>query len=209
MAYTEGHPASVATSIYYLRYRGGRFYRADGSVVGGMGDLPLGYARGDRVYDVRSGNGRAWILDVTQDRAGRPVIVYQRRESTDVYRYARWNGTRWEDHRIASSGTSRGDYYTGAVTLDHEDPSVVYVSRKIGSNHEVEVWASADGGATWGREPITQNSSQGNIRPVSPRGLISGSLVLWMRGGYVDWRKYATSIVAEAKQEAREAAAAE
>lgn len=207
VAYTEGHPSSIRTGIYYLRHRGGGFYRADGSLVGRMSDLPIAYRRGDRVYNYRSGNGRAWILDVAQDGGGRPVIVYQRREAGDVYRYARWNGRRWEDHRIAAAGTADSDYYTGGATLDHEDPSVVYLSRRIDGTHEVEVRATADGGRTWASEAVTRDSRQGNIRPISPRGLVSGSLILWMRGDYVGWTEYSTSIVAQAKDQARAVAA--
>src|SRR4051794_40403312 len=34
MIFSDGHPYSVRTSLYYMRMRGGRFYRADGSLLG-------------------------------------------------------------------------------------------------------------------------------------------------------------------------------
>lgn len=69
------------------------------------------------------------------------------------YHYARWTGTSWDVHEITLAGGSiRGDggspYYSGGITLDHEDPSRVYLSRQLGASWQVEAWTTADGGAT-------------------------------------------------------------
>jgi BNR repeat-containing family member len=195
IAYTEGHPNSMPTSVYYLRLHRGRLYRAGGAVVGRTSDGPLHPSRGDRVYSARSGLGSAWILDVAVDRAGRPVLVYQRREREDVYRYARWTGSRWVDHPIVSSGRRHWSGYTGGVTLDHEDPSVIYLSRDTGRSHEVSVRATRNGGKTWSVRALTNSPSRDDLRPVSPRGLADSSLVLWMSGDYHDYRGFSTSVV--------------
>ena len=65
----------------------------------------------------------------------------------------------------------RSPRYSGGITLDHEDPSRVYLSRQVGSGAwQVETWTTADGGASW--SPATVQSAGGkNVRPVSPRGM--------------------------------------
>ena len=54
------------------------------------------------------------------------------------YRYARWTGRRWERHVIVrNSGPSISSaqferFYAGGITLDHRNPSIVYLSRRVG-----------------------------------------------------------------------------
>ena len=88
-------------------------------------------------------------------------------------------------------------FYSGGITLDHEDPSTVYLSRPINGVHEIETWTTADGGATWTRRAVTEQSTAKNVRPVSPRGLLpfsSDLSVAWMRGAYPSYIDYRTSI---------------
>ena len=54
-AFTPSHPSKYPTSIYYARYRHGRFVRADGSRIAGMRDLPLLPRQADTVYDRTAG----------------------------------------------------------------------------------------------------------------------------------------------------------
>ena len=204
-AFTNAHPLKVPTGISYLRYRAGHFYRADGRRVGSMRDLPIAFNRADKVYDLRSGHGRAWVQDTAIDSDQRPVIVYVRRErSADVFRYARWTGRRWTDRRIVSAGRRYAGMYTGGVTLDHETPSVVYVSRLVGRRNEVEVWVTPDGGASWGHRAVTSRSRLSNIRPVSPRGLVNQEMVIWLYGSYFSWSRYHTSVLTDLRRGATE-----
>src|SRR3954452_21075138 len=129
VAYTEGHPNATQTGIRYAAFRDGRLYRADGSLIG---DAPVSAARGERVY---GGSARAWVWDVASDSEGRPVIVYATFPSRadHRYRYARWNGTRWIDVELTRAGGSidesgREAQYSGGMSLDHGDPSTVYLS---------------------------------------------------------------------------------
>ena len=50
MTFSDGHPASFKSSLYFLRFQDGRFVRADGSVVGTMADLPFRFDQLDRVH---------------------------------------------------------------------------------------------------------------------------------------------------------------
>jgi hypothetical protein len=205
--FSPAHPKSRPTSLYYARYRNRRFFRADGMRIATLRGLPIHFTRADRVYNVGSGGGRAWPHDIAIDENNRPVIVYTRRRNggrgPDIFHYVRWTGNRWDDQRIVSAGEPRGGYTSGGITLDHENPNVVYLSRRISGANEVEVWVTADGGRTWASRAITHDSDVSNIRPVSPRGLIEGNVILWMGGHYMHYRRYPTSIIAHLEDEAK------
>ena len=200
-AFTNAHPNEAAdVNIHYAAYRDGALWRADGTRIG-----PLGTAitpqQADRVYDT---GRKAWVHDVAIDGDGRPVIVFASFAATSDHRYmyARWTGTEWVVHELTAAGGSISDdgrepFYSGGLTLDHEDPSTVYLSRPVDDNYEIETWTTADGGATWTSKPVTAQSGVKNVRPVSPRGLrpFSSDLsVAWMRGVYASYIDYRTSI---------------
>jgi hypothetical protein len=209
-AFTDGHPrGEPENSVYYAYYEGGAFYRADGARIADLDGLPLTPEQLDRVYDATAHGARAWIWDIALDPDGRPVIVYATfpEEDDHRYRYATWDGARWSDHEICASGAwfpepipdARGRryylYYSGGVSLDHVDPSVVYLSREINGVHEIERWATPDGGRTWESEPITCGSSKDNVRPVVPRNRAPGGpRVIWMHGDYDHYTRYETSL---------------
>ncbi len=209
-AFTDGHPrGEPENSIYYALYSDGAFYRADGTRIADLDGLPLVPEGIDLVYDARATGARAWVWDIALGPEERPVIVYAvfPKEDDHRYRYVRWDGTRWSDHEICAGGSwfpepvpdPRGRryfvYYSGGVTLDHDDPSVVYVSREIDGVHEIERWTTPDGGRTWESEPITCGSSKDNVRPVVPRNRAPGGpRVIWMHGDYEHYTRYETSL---------------
>jgi PKD repeat protein len=204
VAYTNAHPSEFPdVNVYYARIRAGRIERASGQQVGTLA-APIAPGDGDLVYD---GVEPAWVHDVAADSAGRPVIVLASFPSASDhrYRYARWTGASWEVHELIPAGGSfREDggspYYSGGLTLDHEDPSRVYLSRQLGpGSWRVEAWTTADGGASWTSQEISSGVAERNVRPVSPRGMAAfgGDLsVIWMRGPYPNYVDYQTSIAA-------------
>ncbi|MCK5652915.1 MAG: BNR-4 repeat-containing protein [Gemmatimonadetes bacterium] len=208
-AFTDGHPRNEPhNSIYYVRYRQGEFTRADGSSAGTMEDLPLIHERADLVYDGRMTGVRAWIWDVAADEEGNPVIVYTRlpEESDHRYHYARWNGAEWVDHEITAAGgwfpetpagsTEPEPHYSGGIVLDHENPSVAYLSRPVADVFEIERWWTTDGGATWGARPVTAGSANDNVRPFVIRNHDAASpTLLWMENRrYRHYLDYETAI---------------
>jgi hypothetical protein len=202
MAFTETHPSESRTHVHYLQYRLGRgFFRADGRRAGSAGDLPLTGDRSDLVRRYHASDGRAWVMDVADDGAGRPVIVYSVGfgRSRQAFRFARWTGERWLDRRITSAyGTVRhgrraGLFQTGGIVLDHRDPSIVYLSRIVGDRGRIEAWRTADGGRTWERLRRLSPAGQNCYRPAAP---VSGSqrVVLFVCGYQSHWKQYATTI---------------
>jgi hypothetical protein len=202
MAFTEAHPRDIQTSIYFAEYRAGALRRADGSTIASMAALPIMPAAAEKVYDARATGVKAWVHDVALDATGHPVIVYATfpTDTDHRYHYARWDGSRWNDQELTRAGGSMSvdpaePDYSGGITLDHEDPSTVYLSRQINGVFEVEVWRTSDGGATWTSSPLTANSVRGNYRPISPRGQRNEDLdVVWMHGGYPSYLGFQTGL---------------
>jgi len=207
LAFTDGHPRNLRTSIYYARYKAGSFYRANGSLIETDSQLPFTPSQADVVYDAAAHGGvKAWIHDVAFDSAGRPVVVFATfPSSTDHrYHYARWTGSRWEDHEfLRAGGSMSGDpaepNYSGGITLDHANTARVFLARQVNGVFEIEVRRTTDGGHTWVTRTVTTRSGRGNYRPVRPRGQPGTDMdVIWMRGGYPSFSDYHTAIDVEA-----------
>lgn len=208
LAFTDGHPRGRPNnSIYYARYSEETFVRADGGRICDISELPFRSAEADVVYDAGEEGARAWVWDIAVGPDGYPVIVFAvfPRESDHRYRYARWDGSSWQSHEIVSAGgwfpdTPMGEeekevYYSAGIALDHDDPSVVYLSRRVRGIFEVERWVTRDGGDSWRSSPVTQNSTLDNVRPVVPRSRRpDGVQLLWMAGPYVSYTDFGTSI---------------
>lgn len=200
-AFTNAHPGAAANvNIYYAAYRAGGIFRANGTRIASLGTA-IAPSQANTVYDT---SRKAWVHDVAIDAAGRPVIVFASFASTTDHRYmySRWTGTRWQTSEITAAGGSisldgKEPYYSAGITLDHENPSTVYMSRLVSGIYEVETWKTADGGATWSRQAVTSGDTVNNVRPISPRGFIpfSGDMsVVWIRGIYNSYVDYKTSI---------------
>ena len=214
MAFTRAHPNSLTTGIWFLQInKDGSVRKANGTKVGSLGHA-VSTKDSDPVYRYSSSQGRAWVMDIAVDSEKRPVIVYYRRqqEGGDTYRYARWDGAHWVDRPIVSAGKPwhSSGYYQGGITLDHEDPSVVYLSRRVpfDGQYQIEIWTTADQGVTWESRALTDGKRDMHWRPVSPRGLVDGVQVFWWSGKYVNFRDYDTNIVVGMKRAAARRAAA-
>ena len=189
MAYTTDTPDAARTSLFYAQWRNGRLYGADGKL---LGRRPLRSGRGERIYTYRTSLGRGWVYDIATDAAGRPAILYITgyEKRNPVFRYAKWTGSEWKKTRMASAGRNGSQgYITGGGTLDHDDPSTVYLSRTVKGVSQVEVWRTEDDGATWTTTPVTSGSVP-SFRPVSPRGLTAFPFVIYLNGRYGSWLSY-------------------
>ena len=198
IALSDGHPASFKSSLYFVRLKDGRFHAADGRVIGTVADLPLRFAQLDRVEPYSPGGGRAWPMDIAQDRSGMPVIVYSSLVgASDTFRYGRWDGRRWRTQPIAAAGRTLFSYHNSGITLDHEDPSWVVLSRTIDGQNEIEARHTPDHGGSWCPVQLTHGSRSFNIRPVIPRGLRDPHrlVVVYVSGSAKSFREYDTDVV--------------
>jgi hypothetical protein len=145
------------TSVYYAAYRAGWLWTAGGRRIAPMGRGPIAPSQADLVYNARITRASAWVWDVALDpRTGRPVIVYATFPSAQHhdYWYAERTATRWVSHFLTGAGgTIAPDTmefeYSGGITLDHADPSIVHLSRDVRGGYEIERWTTDDGGTSW------------------------------------------------------------
>jgi hypothetical protein len=197
MTFSDGHPGSYKNNLYYARYRSGRFYKADGSLIGTVGDLPFRLGQLDRVQRYSPSKGRPWPMDIAWGSDGVPSIVYSSRVGyDDVFRYARWNGERWVTRLITPAGGSLFGYRNGGITFNHSDPRWVVLTRLIDGQQEIEVRYTPDQGRTWQSFQLTRNSKVINFRPVFPRGLSDPDqlVVVYVSGSAKSFRSYRTVV---------------
>ncbi len=130
--FSDAHPSSWKTSLRYARYQNSALYAASGRRLGTFASLPLHTSKLDTIYRYSDRGGRAWPHDIALDREGRPHVVYTRRldRTHDTFYYAYFNGTRWVSRKIVEAGRMMTSFTSGGATLDHEDPRVVYLSRR-------------------------------------------------------------------------------
>jgi hypothetical protein len=198
MAFTESHPNRRHTSVYFLRIRRDGEIRDDRGRKVGTVKKGVDYRRAGVVYRYSRKKGSAWVMDVAIDRDGVPVVLYIRKRADEhrgVYHYARLENGRWVDRAVVPAGKGRGGgWYYGGATLDHEDPNVLYVSRRPGrARAEIETWTTPDGGRSWTQTAVTRRSKSNNWRPVSPRG-DPGTSVLWFSGRYDSFVDFSTNV---------------
>jgi len=210
LLFTDGHPRNEASnSVYYACYRAGAFYKADGTRICGVSELPIRPEQADCVYDATKTGVRAWIWSIAFDKADRPVVAYSRlpQETDHRYHYARWDGKAWADSELCAAGkwfpqtpegkTEREPHYSSGLALDPADPAIVYLTRPVNGVRELEKWTTPDGGKTWKTEAITSGSKQDNIRPyVVMNHTADGPTVLWenLSGRYVHYTDYRAAI---------------
>ncbi len=210
LIFTDGHPnAEPLNSVYYCYYEKGAFWRADGSKIATVDQLPFNPSDASVVYKATPETGKAWIFDVVIDKKGRPVIAYTRYPTNQQhdYYYAVYDQGKWIDHLLINSGKwfpqtpdgkkEREENYSGGLTIDPLDPAVVYFSHEIDGVFELSKGKTSDLGKTWKMTPVTRNSKLDNIRPVIPRYKKKGdkNVLLWMQNNkYVHYTDYDSEI---------------
>ncbi len=202
LAFTNGHPRETTSSIYYAAYGHGALWSATGRRIAPIGRAPIAPHQADLVYDGPAHGVSGWVWDVAFDRHRHPVIVYATFPSPTrhLYWYARFTGRRWVSHFLTVGGptispTTIETEYSGGLALDHADPSIVYLSRKVGRWFRIERWSSDDGGYRWHHRTVVSTPGRDDLRPVVPRGSDGGGIrLLWLEGHYGSYTHYRTSI---------------
>jgi hypothetical protein len=170
-------------------------------------------------------NGRAWTWDIQYQADGKPVCVFQVQvdgaagPTTDFkndriyYYYARWDGTQWRRKFIANAGHglySSEDDYGGGITIDPENPNIIYLSSNAANPFDLSTLApglnpnngiyeiyrgiTSDGGNSWSWVAITSNSNASNMRPFVPEDHGRSEAVVWFRGRYTTFLNYNCNI---------------
>jgi hypothetical protein len=157
-------------------------------------------------------HGEAWVWDMHLDAQDRPAIVYTSHvHSGDIrYRYARWNGTAWDDREIAFAGRrlyQSQEYYAGGICLDPDDLNTVYLSASVhpvtghpNASGHFEIWKGTLTAGKWSYENLTPGTTSDNLRPIVPGKHPTPTnhhkaFVLWYRGQYRTYTDWSTEIV--------------
>jgi len=210
LIFTDGHPnAEPLNSVYYCFYENGAFWRADGSKIATIEQLPFHPSDATIVYQATPTTGKAWIFDIVVDKKGNLVVAYTRYPTNDnhQYYYAVYDGKKWNDHHLIDSGNwfpqtpegkmEKEQNYSGGLTIDTLDPSIVYFSHEINGVFEISKGQTSDMGNSWKITPVTRNSKLDNVRPTIPRYKKPGdkSVLLWMENKkYVHYTDYDSRI---------------
>jgi rhamnogalacturonyl hydrolase YesR len=211
---TDAHPRDYGNSIYYFEFRDGKFFKADGSLIKDLGSGgPLLPSESELVYKGTGNPGRggslsaigaAWTSSVKIDEKEHPHIGYTLYNSNTDHRYrlASWDGSKWIDREVAFGGKclyDRESSYTGLITMDPVDPTIVFISTDVdpstgkdsGGQHEIyraKIGSDDDiSSIQW--EAVTKNSPLRNIRPMVLRGG-KKRVVLWQRGRFTTFKDY-------------------
>jgi rhamnogalacturonyl hydrolase YesR len=210
-AFTDGHPRDEQeNSIYYMYYEKGAFHKADGTRISGIEEGPVEPRQASIAYDAQlEKNPKSWIWDIAADDDGNPVLAYAKfpDNTTHIYSYAILEKGRWQNFDLINSGgwfpqtpegqTEREQNYSGGMSIDKEDPNILYLSVKRDSIFEIEKWSTKNKGRRWTVEAITSGSSKDNVRPFAVRNAREGNpnQVLWMTNThYRHYTDYFSSI---------------
>jgi hypothetical protein len=214
---TENHPRNNNNSLFAGYYSNNNVYRLDGTLVAPAGTnvasapVVTNFAPVIAANSTLNGEVRThfWTTDLALDASGKPYAVFTSRINSDSldhrFYYGRWNGSTWQVNELAKAGgylyAAENDY-TGLVALDPNNPNVVYISTKINpttsattAKYEIYRGETTTQGTSWTWNPITQNSTVDNIRPIVPRASDANQALLWMRGTYTTFTNYDTAIV--------------
>jgi hypothetical protein len=221
---TEAHPRDNNNNLWHGYMQGGKIYNSTGTVVddalAGTRDTTSAknidaytkvFATGSTVGSVKLDH--AWNYDIVRYEDGTVAFLGQGRvagsSTSDPDKraiYGRFDGTQWKLTYLAKMGSklySSEEDYTGLGALDPDNPHIIYLSTPFdprddttqSSKHEIWQGVTCDNGATWDWAPITQGSSQENLRPIVPKWDGQHTALLWMRGTYTSAQNFATAVV--------------
>ena len=214
---TEEHPRDYDNSIYHGYVEDGKLYNSFGALVdANLFDLSAA-APSDLTPVFSTGTlfggtvmQRAWTIDTAIDSAGLPVTVFSARAQDDAvdhrFFYSKFNGANWNTYEMAAAGSylySGEKDYTGLVSIDPDNPNIVYMSTDVDprtgfnlEHYEIFRGKTEDGGATWDWMSITFFSTVDNLRPLVPKWNGEETALIWMRGNYFTYRNWDTEVVA-------------
>jgi hypothetical protein len=222
---TEAHPRDNDNNLWHGYMQGGKIYNSSGIVIddalAGTRDTSSAknidaftkvFATGSTVGSVKLNH--AWNYDIVRYDDGTVAILGQGRvvgsSTSDPDKrafYGRFDGTQWKLTYLAKMGSklySSEEDYTGLGALDPDDPHIIYLSTPydpgtdaMASSGKHEIWegVTCDDGASWKWAPITQGSSQDNLRPIVPKWDAEHTALLWMRGTYTSAQNFNTAVV--------------
>src|SRR5690606_20044991 len=153
-----------------------------------------------------------------------PVVAFQVRrgevagdgwqDARIYYYYARWTGSAWEKRFIAHAGRplyDREQDYAGGITIDPQDPNVVYLSSNAlrpfdlstvddvplnpGDRYTLYRGVTGDAGRTFTWTELTPGDSVDNLRPHAIHSPEHATAVVWFRGRYTTYTDFDAAVM--------------
>jgi hypothetical protein len=182
LAISSGNGVNDANVNVYHLYFDGSWHKSDGTLL----TLPVGVASLTKVYDHAS-LGSGWPTGVAIDATGKPVVLYETVTAplgnSKAIRYARWNGSSWDNATVASLNDSGLPTYSHSA-LDESDPANVYTVEPVSGVFEAFKYQTHDRGATFVQKQLTSASAaDGNGYPVNVHDRGPDLRALWLGGG--------------------------
>jgi hypothetical protein len=216
---TEAHPRDNDNSLYHGYVQNEQSHLSNGQVVddnitdGTAPDIPeftTVFATGSTLGNVTLRH--LWNIDLMRYDDGSIVLLFQGRADGNTddpdkrFGYARFDGSSWRSTYLVKAGHKLYDSeqdYTGLGAIHPNSPYTIYISTTTDprddttsfAKHEIWRGTTCDEGATFTWTPITENSTEDNLRPIVPYWDSSRTVLLWMRGTYSSAQTYSTSIV--------------
>lgn len=217
---TEAHPRDFDNNLYHGYVQDGKTYKSDGTEADNNlldGNAP-DVKQFTKLFATGSRLGSAtlthlWNCDLMRYEDGTIALIFTGRANGDTndpdkrFGYARFDGTSWKSTYLVNAGHKLYDSeqdYTGLGALHPNNPHVIYISTAYdprtdtalsGGKHEIWRGITCDDGQTFDWTPITENSSQDQLRPIVPYWDSDKTVLLWMKGTYASAQTYTTSIV--------------
>ncbi|TXE09792.1 glycosyl hydrolase [Seonamhaeicola algicola] len=218
ISYTDGHPRQYGNNLFYVEFKNGAFYKADGTKIKDLKAGALRTSEGEKLYIgsntynksiiTESVPNSAWTCAMATDENNNPHIGYSLyiNDADHRYRIVSWDGKQWHDREIAYAGKylyKEESSYTGLMAFDPENPSKVYISSDVdpstgndlGGVHEIyeaNIGLNDDiNTISW--KAVTSNSNYRNIRPivVANQGY---KVLLWLNGPWYDYENYNSNV---------------
>jgi hypothetical protein len=213
---TNQHPRDFDNSVYHGILRGRDICKADGTVVGQLGESAPRPPQLTLVFE-GAPDAVAWLVDVAISDVGEPLALLSiqtdgagkpRAQGGLDHRFllAVCNDAKWSTEQIAYAGTrlyAGEDDYTGLGAIDPHETGRFYISTDA---HPItgkplvnakglrrrEIYAGD--GKTW--RALTRDSAHDNLRPIVPATDDPGQrVVLWLRGTYRSYGNYDLEVV--------------
>ncbi|MBN2350710.1 MAG: T9SS type A sorting domain-containing protein [Bacteroidales bacterium] len=219
---TEHHPRDYNTSIYHGYIKNGHSFTTAGELrddditdnyAPNPADFTMVFAANTTLQDKTM--TRCWNIDVQKYDDGKIAALIKARVNDNpnnpsndpdhCYIYCRYSGTVWICTYLGMAGRKMYDSeqdYVGLGALHPNNPNIIYISTPVDprenidlGKHEIFKGTTSDHGATWTWDPITQNSSCDNFRPVIPYWKDNKTALLWCRGTYYTAQIFDAAVV--------------
>ncbi len=216
---TEAHPRDFDNSLYHGYVKDERICDSTGAVIDAelldeeaepiSAYMPV-LLTGSQLGEVTLHH--LWPADLVRYPDGTIAVIFTGRVGGDTddpdlrFGYARFDGSSWRATYLSKAGRKLYDSeqdYTGLGALHPNDPNTLYLSTTTDpgddttqlAKHEIWRGTTCDEGVSFEWTPITERSTQDNLRPVVPSWESDRTALLWMRGSYNSAATHSTAIV--------------